>query len=399
MNGARPPEGRTLLLAGSIPGSRNVGQILLRDMLACVDADRFAIAALLPPNATGEVAESRQCRVFPQPYENATRRWQGRLGGLSAAVVRLREYEPAVAKLADEVASHATAGGFTRIWATLNSTTAIDVCERLVDRLHLPLLAHVWDDVEFLTRRRDLDALTRRRTERRLGRILACAERTAVIGETMATEYAKRYGARCQIVRHGISDKVAPRESQTGGDEFVIGFSGSMYCPSAWKAFHEALARLGWKVGTKRLRLVVMGHKVSMVARTPALVEFLGWRSDDEVQARLADCDLLYLPQPFEPGQRPMAEFSFPTKYSAYVASGRPVLVHAPEYASLPVFVREHGLGSTCTQLDPDAIAAAIIEIALDEQRYRDAARASATIASTVLSRGHFAEQVRAFLR
>jgi len=397
----RASTGKTLLLVGSIPGGRNVGQLLLREMLACVDPDDYVIAALLDQASDEARGADQACatRVFLRPREHATRRFQGRLGGLASAVERVRVYEPAISSVADQVAVFAEANDVRRVWAILNMTAVIDVCGPLAERLRVPVIAHVWDDVDHLTQQRGLDLFTRRRTARRFARILAKADRTAVIGEAMGEHYTKRFGARCQIIRHGVSDATMPRDAPTSADEFVIGFSGGMYCQSAWKAFQAALAKLNWHVAGKRIRFVVMSGHVSFSSQSPAHVEYLGWRADDEVHARLSECDLLYLPQPFEPSQRALAELSFPTKLSAYVATGRPVMIHGPDHASLVRFAREHPVGLVCTSLAPESIAQLIEAFAVDTAAYRNAAHAAASIANTDLSRSSFVGQVRSFLR
>jgi len=395
---ATPP--KTLLLVGSIPGSRNVGQILVREMLSCVDPDRYVIAALLDKaDEAYDEYHTSTTRVFRRPREQAERRFQGRLGGLYSAVERIRVYEPRIATLTDEVAEFAKANDVQRVWGILNMTSVIDVCAKLVKRLRVPLIAHVWDDVEHLTLQRGLDAMTRRRTASRFARLLAAAERTAVIGEAMSEHYTKSFEARCQIVRHGATDVTVPRGEHTNTDEFVIGFSGGMYCPSAWKAFQAALEHLNWCAAGKSLRLVVMSGHASFKSRSPAQVEYLGWRADSEVHERLSKCDLLYLPQPFESSQRALAELSFPTKLSAYVGTGRPVLIHGPEHASLVRFSREYPVGPICTSLKPEMIADAIVQLAANELPYRDAAHAATVVANTILSRHRFVDQVRSFLR
>ncbi|GHC05655.1 hypothetical protein [Thermomonas carbonis] len=390
--------GKTLLLVGSVPGQRNVGQILLREMLDCLGPSQFVVAGLLSAGEVGDTPQSDGVRIFRRPHEHSSRAFPGRLGGMVAAINRLRDYEPVVATLADEVHAYAQDNGVNRVWAILNMPSVIDVCTRLMTRLDVPLLAHVWDDVNHLSRQQGLDAMTRWRTERRFGSLLARAERTAVIGETMSAHYSACYGARCQIVRHGVADGIVARDRPTGSDEFVIGFSGGMYCPSAWNAFQAALDRLGWQTAGKRIRLVVMSGQVTFKTSSPARVDYLGWRSDAEVHERLATCDLLYLPQPFEASQRELAELSFPTKLSAYVSTGRPVLVHAPQHASLPVFARAYPLGQVCTSLDPAVIAAVIQQLATEPGLYAESARASTAIANSVLSKTNFSAQVRAFV-
>ena len=263
----------------------------------------------------------------------------------------------------------------------------------------MPLLTQVWDDVAHLCLQRRLDRLTRFRTMRRFGQVLGESARTAVISESMAAAYSTRYGARCEVIQHGASDQTTARINPTSSEEFVIGFSGGMYCPSAWKSFFEALAHLNWQAGGKRLRLVVMSGQISFSTHSLANVEYLGWRPDKEVQERLSRCDLLYLPQPFEHFQRPLAELSFPTKLSAYVSTGRPILVHGPPYASVVGFNETHPLGICCTTTDSVWIGETIDRFISDLKAYEKAAESVAHVANTVLSRPRFIEQVKSFLR
>lgn len=392
--------GKTLLIVGSVPGSRNVGQILLQEMLSLVRAEDYAIAALVDPSSDDvRDADTRwSLRMFACPPEHAVRRMGGRVGGLLLAGERVLDYEAAINKVSESVRNYAIEIGATRLWIILNSTAAIDVGVKLHSRMKLPVLTHVWDDVDHLTQQRELDALTRRRTARRFATLLAGSERTAVIGESMLANYQRRYGARCQIVRHGVDGDVSSHSASAPKEEYVIGFSGGMYCPSAWKAFLSALALLSWRIAGKPVRFVVMGGHVWFSTRVPTNIEYLGWRSDREVQARLANCDLLYLPQPFERSQRPLAELSFPTKLSAYVGSGVAVLVHGPEYASVVQFAGEHRVGPVCTQLDPQDLAKRITEFAEDRAAVLAAKDTVAFVAKEVLSRCSFARQVQAFL-
>jgi len=392
--------GRTLVIVASVPGSRNVGQILLREMLRCVDADRFVIAALIDPNSEDAQAAESLCemRMFACPKENAKPRVGGRFGGVVGAIQRVNRYEPEIGRVSREVLRFAQQSGISRIWAILDSTAAIDVSAALIRKMDVPVLAHVWDDVEHLTRQRRLDAFTRRRTAARFARVLTRSRCTAVIGDAMGENYARRFGVRWQVIRQGVADQTLPREERTRDGEFVIGFSGGMYCPSAWKALLDALGQVGWTIGGRPVRLVVMSGHVWFSTRSPTNIQFKGWVPEAEAHRTLASCDLLYLPQPFEPAQRPLAELSFPTKLSAYVSTGRPVFVHAPKYASLVAFAQTHPVGPLCSSRDPAVVAKTLEAFASSATAYADAARASADVANTVLSRASFVAQVQAFL-
>lgn len=363
-------------------------------MLSFVDTATYRFATL---SRRGEPTEST--RYFEPPPEGLTRTMPGRIGSLVAAAKRVTGYDRQIRRLADEIAEYAIAERIDRIWAVCEMTAVIDVCHHLMKRLPAtPFLAHVWDDVEHICWQRRLDRLTRSRTTRRFGSLLAQAERTAVIGEAMAAEYEQRYNARCQIVRHGVTDEVEPRDRPRSDTEFRIGFSGGMYAPLAWQALLDALETLEWQVGERRVRLLVLGSDVRLRTRGPANVEFLGWQPPEVVKSMLSKCDLLYLPQPFGSALQPLSRLSFPTKLSMYVSSGCPVLIHTPEYGSLVEFARQHELPSVCTTLNIETLAGLITSLATDSDRFRKAAAAAARVAQTVLSHTTFREQTQMFL-
>jgi hypothetical protein len=96
----------------------------------------------------------------------------------------------------------------------------------------------------------------------------------------------------------------------------------------------------------------------------PANIEFCGFHSPAETVRILSGCDAAYLPQPFEPALHELARYSFPTKLSTYLAAGRPILIHAPEHASLAEFYGQFAVGARCSVLDPNVLAAAIETLA-----------------------------------
>ena len=398
-----PP--KTLLIVGSIPGAANVGQILLQDMLQHLDDQAFQVAALLnqpeqnqhranPPSSS----LPHTIQIFTRPPDHATRRLPGRWGGLISAAERLLTYDPTIQALAQALAAYIQTQGIRRIWAILNMPAVIDVVFRLQKSLNLPLLTQVWDDVEHLSQERRLDATIRRRTRQRFGFLLQKSTQTAVIGESMAREYTQRYGATCTIIRHGLADRITPQDHPSQEHEFSLGFSGGLYAPCAWKALLEALALLGWELAGKPVKLVVLTGSLYLPNRSPAHIEYLGWRPPAEVQHRLSNCDLLYVPYPFALHQKPLAQLSFPTKLSTYVTLGRPIFVHAPVYSSLVEFYHQYPLGICCTSLDPENIAQQLLNFVETPGLYSAAAKTVAQVGETILSQRTFINQIKAFV-
>ncbi|NNJ26228.1 hypothetical protein LzC2_23090 [Planctomycetes bacterium LzC2] len=388
--------GGTLLITASPPGGANVGQILVADMLAIAGADISVLYLRTgpPPGGVSEFA-IKDVRV---PAEQALRPSPGRWGTVVAAADRLTRYEPAVAQAANEVRSHLRDLQPDRVWVIASTTAVIDVAAAALSGVEGELLVQVWDDPVHLMRQRRLDRLTQRRTLRRFHALLVRADRVATIGEAMAEAYRSYTAAPIIVIRHGVRGEVEARSTPADPDEFRIGFAGALYATDAWIALQNSLDELGWEVGGRSAALVTAGSRAVFRAGGPGQSRFLGWRSTAEVHELLSGCDLLYLPQPFDGVQEPLARLSFPTKLSAYAATGRPVFVHAPPYASLPRFCREQRFGMVCESTSPAVVAAALRRFAEEPGLLAELAAGTARIGSTVLSRDQFGADVQSFL-
>ncbi len=112
----------------------------------------------------------------------------------------------------------------------------------------------------------------------------------------------------------------------------------------------------------RKVILRMAGTRYLLEPRGPQQIEYFGWRSVEETIEILSEADLLYLPQPFAESLRPLAELSFPTKLSTYLAAGRPVLLHAPSYASVCPFFKRFAFGQHCESLNENDIAKKVLD-------------------------------------
>lgn len=391
---------KTLLIVASQPGQGNVGEILIDEMLVQLEPGCIAVASILPTleHPDKSLGTPYNVRFFEHPDERKVRRFNGPLGAIDAMYRRSTRQSPIIRRVVSELQSYVREQDIQQVWAIYNTPSIVDIVTRLQKIAKLPLLSHVWDDMEHICRERHLDGVSRHRTTLRFSKLLRESERTAVICENMARNYSEVYSATCCIVRYGTQDQVEPRGEFTSSNEFRIGFSGGMYSHSAWKVLIQAFEKLDWRVAGKSIRFVVMSGNVQFTTRHPANIDYLGWRSTSEVFHELSQCDLLYLPQAFEEQQRPLTELSFPTKLSAYVGTGRPILIHTPTYGSLAQFCNRHSISTMCNHLSASDLAESINRLAQDIQDYRKAAECVANVGSTVLSRARFIEQLRKFL-
>jgi hypothetical protein len=236
--------------------------------------------------------------------------------------------------------------------------------------------------------------------------LLGMADRVAVICEAMRDRYRPYTKNAPIIVRHGVNDEVVPNSAVCDESEFRIGFCGGMYAGSAWQCLQSALEILNWQIAGRNVALVVTSPRIELSATQPARTRYYGWQSRGESVSSciqrsvrlMSDCDLLYLPQGFDSVSRSLTEMSFPSKLSTYVTTGRPVLVHTPDYGSLSQFCRDHHFGLVCNRLDANELASLLSDAAVDAGRMRELANQTARVGSQVLNRREFQQSVHQFL-
>ena len=372
-----------------------MGEILLRDMIDFLPPERLVATAVVPSNElpASEASEAPfPLQVLARRFEYAHRPLPGCAGGAVACAARLATYERYLKRLVHQCVDWGQQHQAQRLWAILDTPTTIEIAARVAHKLQVPLYCLVWDAPEYLAQLRGLDPASKRRLIRRFGEALRASMRTAVVSKSMKTAYEAAYETPCVIVRHGLAAALRQpaADKYTHDHEFSIGVAGGLYCESAWKALLQALDRLDWALAGKKIRLVVLGESLHVRSRRPANIQYCGWRAVPNTIDILSGCDVTYLPQPFETSLRDLAELSFPTKLSTYVACGRPVLVHCPDYASLAPFYRERCMGALCTSLQPERIAECVQRIAGDLPAYQQAARCVAKLADTEFSQEHY---------
>ena len=198
--------------------------------------------------------------------------------------------------------------------------------------------------------------------DHQFSRALRKSRRVAVVSENMVDEYAKRYGVSCTVLRHAVPFSPAPLPA-TGGP-LLIGFAGTLYDSAQLDVLCEALNRCDWMIDGRPVVLRMIGNYYRFRGLTgPGHVELMGWRNTAETHRLLGECDVLYLPISFADGWSDFSRLSFPTKLSAYVATGRPTLVHAPQYASSARFCAVNGCGVVCASMDAGELQTRLIEM------------------------------------
>ena len=394
---------RLLLLTGTPPGVAHVGEIILRDLVRYYGSGRAHCLAVTSPryrwSPDPELADLSMHHLTSQHVH--AQRSGGKLGALAAHLRYLTGFDPEVSRLVAQAVELARKAGVEQIFAVLNNPLLMTVARRVAGALGLPLKTLVWDPPEYLLQQARFDRWSRVSLLQEFRRTLAASTRVAVVSETMQQDYAQWTQAPVQLLRHGVAADVAAglaSVAQPPEDEWVIGFAGSMYSVSAWRAFLKALDHVDWRLAGRPIRLRLMTDRIEVASRCAARIDYLGFRSPEQVQAQLATCHLCYMPQPFEAHLLDLCRYSFPTKLGNYLALGRPVFVHCPPKGALSAFVAEHRIGTHADALDADTIITSLERLLGDDRAYRDACGQARLVADQYLSVSAFHAAIDEFL-
>lgn len=215
----------------------------------------------------------------------------------------------------------------------------------VAEQLGLPFVLNVHDDlsynlagVPYLARALD-----------RLGHVWRHAAARVVISEAMGEEYDRRYGVRPYVVVTDGLQSVAASARRPEG--LRVYFMGSIHLSyeANFDALFDALRRVQAEAPTRPVSLTVRGGFPFPVRSDGVAVEVRPWGTQADVEADMAEADVLYFPLPFEPRYASFARFSLSTKLVSYLGSGVPILYHGPEDAAAGHLLAKHNAAVLAT--------------------------------------------------
>jgi hypothetical protein len=361
---------RVLLLAGVAPGAGMVGEIILRDLILHYGLGSVNCVAIAGPRYAWRKdprLDGLSVDLVTSPHVGAVRHGRSKWSALGAFARFQLGFRRAVARIVDRVV--ATQHDSDVIFAVLNNALTMAVSHRVARALQRPMVSLVWDHPDYLLQLSRFDRVSRAQLRREFDRSIAASRRVAVVSEAMRDAYEPLTRGAFQLLRHGIPVPAAA-PAPLRRDEWVVGFAGSVYAESAFRAFLRALDQVAWNVAGRPVRVRLLTGRITLASRSAARIDYLGYRSSEETQRLLEDCDVTYLPQPFDAHLRDLCRYSFPTKLANYLAIGRPVFAHAPADSALIRYLAQNAFGTSCTSLEPDVIVRSLEGLLGDSDRY-----------------------------
>ncbi len=200
------------------------------------------------------------------------------------------------------------------------------------------------------------------------------------LGPKMSETLTERYqvGFECVYNADDLTrfNAVGPRKSDHKA--IVFGFTGSLNLGRV-----ICLVDLLSACESLNIRFVIKVYCLSVLLETPERllnskhVEFLTLPSHADLPQALSECDILFLPESFDPAYRKAIELSLSTKSHLFMMSGRPILVYGPEWSGTVDYARRFGWGVVVDRRDDQDLLNGITKIM------------STDVAKEVVSKGH----------
>jgi hypothetical protein len=262
-----------------------------------------------------------------------------------------------------------------RVWAVLQGQTTIRMALAVAEGLNVPLHCQVWDPFSWWAKANRLDDHTTRKTQELFNQTIERSAAVATASHPMADDFRNRFHTKAIPVISSYPRAMArsPAAEPHPGASVAIGIAGQFYAADEWLRLLVAPEAANRSVGGCRVNIVAMGP-----ARPPAMrsshVTFLGWKPQTEAVGLLNGCDFLYCPYPFDPAMEEVARQSFPSKLVLYLAAGRPVIFHGPDYSAAARYIADKGCGILALSLPAESILLEIEKMVRNHQLYSEMA-------------------------
>lgn len=193
-----------------------------------------------------------------------------------------------------------------------------------------------------------------------LATMIATADVRFACSYVMQRDYEQRFTNAWSVLHKGVP-LIAPSAAPPWQPFTDILYTGGMnvFRFDAVLAFAEGLRRFREQSG-RPVTLTLLGpepdHAHAEALAPYPFIQTEPWVGNDACQHRMARADLLYLPLSFQASLARIAELAMPTKFSEYLASGRPTIFHTPAGSEVQALAHRAGLPLTISSVDPQEV-------------------------------------------
>jgi len=217
------------------------------------------------------------------------------------------------------------------------------------------------------------DPFIRMFSEQKEQELIHGARNVIVPNKCMQAEYLARYGVKASVIHNPFDlaeyEKNAGMDVQNTSPEPRIVYTGAIY-DANFTAFHNLISALE-KTKIPGLKLHVYTPQSESYLKKNAIegpVVYHEHLPNKRIPAIQRAADILFLPLAFKSPYPEIIKTSAPGKIGEYLASKKPVLVHAPQGTFISWYFRHNHCGCVVDDDDPDKLAQAILRLFNDAE-------------------------------
>ncbi|WP_407357234.1 glycosyltransferase [Methanolobus sp. WCC5] len=364
-----------ILLLTDVPPCQNLTAGLILDQL-CRFLPKGSIACFAVVNPSLNARISSDLDWIPIEYTEKPREFAFRVlpnkFGSFTALINERYNSLVTKKIASKAVNFGQEFCPDIVWCVLQGQTMIRLALPVSKSLGVPLLTHVWDPPQWWMRANKIDSISSSLILKEFDVAIRSSDGCFTASWAMAQQYMRDYRTRTVPFISSIDSSFAfePATNIHSGNDLIIGMAGQIYSVEEWNALITALEKVDWMICNRKVKIRLLGNKVRSDAKQDINIEFLGWKSQKETIKLMSEADILYCPYWFDKTFEDEARLSFPSKLTTYLAAGRPVLFHGPEYASPAQFLEENNAGLCCYSLETGKIIDSLVRLVSEPDLY-----------------------------
>jgi glycosyltransferase involved in cell wall biosynthesis len=204
--------------------------------------------------------------------------------------------------------------------------------------------------------------------------IVKGAERVIVPNECLREELKKRFGVNAAVIHNPCDLDVTEGEDLWPSRPGVINivYTGAVYYVH-YDAFRNLVSAIKC-LDRKDVTLHIYTSDSHSLLQSKGIQGPVVYHDHLELSKALEaqkQADILFLPLAFSSSNPEIVKTSSPGKMGEYLASGRPILVHAPEDSFVSRYFRRKGCGVVVDENDAAALSKAILRI-IESKALRD---------------------------
>jgi glycosyltransferase involved in cell wall biosynthesis len=300
------------------------------------------------------IPSEQVCKLRERPWISK----KGFLQSISYVVMDTYNYTIGMNKIINKAVNFGKLHKIDAVWCILQGQTIFRVAIPVSNKLKVPLMTQVWDSPKWWLKDNHVDSFSTKKILKIFDETIKYSVSCATASWNMSNEYEKKYGVPTIPITASIDKRLAcaPGCYNVNVSKFVIGMAGQIYANQEWESLIQALDKCDWVINGKEIIIRYFGYSFNISGHKKARIEYMGYRSQDEVIRFLSGADILYCPYFFDKSLEEVARTSFPSKLVTYLASGRPIFYHGPKYGSPAIFIEKYKVGAACYSLDPEDI-------------------------------------------